>query len=74
MDLLDLMDIALPEQCAAAVSKCEAYQRPNEVGFSDGVKYDLTRLDEAAGDELMAIIGTGGSSAEVPASFDSAKK
>jgi len=66
--------LAPPKQCAAAsVSRCEAYQRPNEVGFGDGVRYDLFRLDEAAGDELMDIIATVGSSAEVPASFDGAK-
>lgn len=65
------VDIAPTEECAAA-SKCEAHQRPNKVGFGDGVTYDLTGLDEAAADELLAIIGTGGSSAEVPASFGSA--
>lgn len=61
------------EQCSAPLNKCEGYQRPNEVGFTDGVKYDLTRLDEAAGDEILAIMGTHGSSAEVPATYDIAK-
>lgn len=66
-------ELDTPEQCSAALNKCEGYQRPNEVGFKDGVKYDLTRLDEAAGDEILAIIGSRGSSAEVPAIYDIAR-
>ncbi|KAK4455378.1 hypothetical protein QBC34DRAFT_67309 [Podospora aff. communis PSN243] len=56
------------------LSECQAYQRPNEVGFEDGTKYDLTLMDETAGDELMAIVGNGGTSADVPVSFAFARK
>lgn len=56
--------IAGPEQ------KCV---KPNEVGFADGVRYDLTLLDEAAADKILEIAGANGSSADVPAEFDAGK-
>jgi hypothetical protein len=64
------------EQCDAnlPLSKCQAYQRPNEVGFEDGTRYDLTLMNEAAGDELIAIVENGGTSADVPTSLAFARK
>lgn len=47
--------------------------KPNEVGFADGVRYNLTLLDAAAADKVLEILGTGGVSADVPAEFDIGK-
>jgi len=55
---------------AASEQKCV---KPNEVGFADGVKYNLTLLDEAAADKILEIVGTGGSSADVPAAYAAGK-
>lgn len=69
----DIIELDEPEQCVDTGNKCDGIQRPNEVGFEDGVKYDLTLLDEAAADEILAIIATGGTSAEVAAAHSVAK-
>ena len=47
--------------------------KPNEVGFADGVKYDLTLLDVTAGDQILEIVGTGGSSTDVPVEYIAGK-
>lgn len=47
--------------------------KPNRVGFTDGVKYDLTLLDDAAGDKILEIIGAGGLSTDVPGIYDAGK-
>jgi len=61
-------------ECSAKETKCGDVRRPDEVGFADGVKYDLHLLDEEAGNEILAILAAGGSSADVSAAHDIARK
>lgn len=47
--------------------------KPNKVGFADGVRYNLALLNETAADEILEILGAGGSSTDVPVAYSAAK-
>lgn len=49
------------------------FQRPDTVSFADGWKYDLSKLSEREGDEILSVLASSAGNAAVSAGFESVK-